>query len=530
MTLPMFPSVPMPEPKLPNLRPYQERGIRLLRMHAANEINRILAVGPTGMGKMVMIAAITKLATCETLFVAHRMELIDQCADQLARFGVTNVGVIRGADERYNPAAATQIASIQTLARRDKPKAGLIFIDEAHRAGSDSYIQHVFQAYPEATIIGWSASPTRLDGKPLGGNLFQVLEVIVTHQELLKHPDWLVAPDCFSTPTRIDLSSVRTIGGDYDEEQLGEVMRSSHLEGEVVEHWLKRSEGRRTIVFAVNIAHSKSLAERFSKHTKAAHIDGKTPEDERRAILRDSSVRVVVNCNVLLEGVDVPEFKCCVHARPTQSIVLWRQSVGRIMRPWGNLKPILLDHAGNWDRLWCPFEDLQWSLSNRAVRMRGRVPMKLCKQCFAYVEGGRIICPHCKYEFKPGDNAPAQLPEETKAELELRRAEPEELRKAFFVRQVVLAKTKGFKPGFASAIYKDHYGTWPPRAWSDEVKADFATDAAWQAALERRAKRKAIEQAQEKAEMSALEKQMAGTLDAMNAPEPDFADWWESKQ
>jgi superfamily II DNA or RNA helicase len=508
-------------------------------------------------GKMVLTAAITQMSTVPVLFVCHRQELIEGCASQLARFGVTNFGVIRGNDERVNPSAVTQIGSIQTLARRDKPFLDvpqiIIFIDEAHRAGSDSYVEHIFRAYPNAIIIGWTATPTRLDNKPLGGELFEVLEVVATYGELLKHKDWLVEPIVISSGESIDLSHVRMSGHDFDDEDLGVVMRADKLEGRIVEHWLTHAhrhpvfddkgvrvhkqftegERRRTFGFAVNVAHSMSIAERFEKiGVKVVHIDAKTPDDQRKAAVRDlgtGAIEMIWNCGIFWEGVDVPEAKLMISACPTFSMVRWRQSTGRIMRPWNNVVPVVLDHAGNWDRIGCPFEDLAWSLKDKPTRLRGRLPMKMCKQCFAYVEPGKSVCPHCGYVFTAADQA---LPAETSAELVERNAEPEELKRSFFSKQVALAKSKGFKAGFASAMFKEHYGRWPPREWSNLVKQEFSTDGAWQASLTRRLKRSEERKAQEAAENAAIDKmadedpglmdQLEGSIEAF-----DFTDWPE---
>ena len=558
MTLPLWPTSPVADLPTKKLRIYQERGKRLLRMHIEQGKRRILAVGPTGLGKMVMIADITKSSSIPTMFVAHRMELIDGCAAQIAAAGLTNFGVMRGSDERVDPNAATQICSIQTLARRDKPFLGrevLIHIDEAHRAGSDSYIEHIFQAYPQAFIIGWTATPVRLDQRPLGGDLFEVIEVISTYHELLKNPDWLATPLAFATPFEMpDLSKVRVSGSDFDDDALAAVMHNDRLEGNILTHFSKwankypdpkhpgkftTGDYRRTFVFACNIAHSESLAAKFEAcGFKTVHVDGKTPEHLRRAALADlgaGRIAVVCNCNVLLEGVDVPEAKCVVHARPTQSITLWRQSCGRIMRPWNRVTPIIIDHAGNWDRLGCPFEDLHWSLTNKPSRIRGKLPMKVCKGCYAYIENTRILCPYCGYEFKKEDQP--KIPGETDEELTLRQAEPDEIKKAFFWRQVVQAKTQGFRPGYASAIFKDRYGAWPPREWSDKVKAEYEIDAAWKAALERRLKKKEARQKVERAEEEAmqkskLEEQLEGTIEAMDPvhEEETFSEWWKNQQ
>jgi superfamily II DNA or RNA helicase len=578
VTLPLFDRPTLVEAKPPpTLRPYQQRAIINLRAQVLFGRKRVLAVGPTGSGKTVIIAAIIRTATLPCLFIAHRKEIIDQCASQLAAAGITNIGVIRGSDERYNPSAATQVASVQTLARRDKPfldaSQVLIFIDEAHRAASDSY-SNILACYPNAIVIGFTATPCRLDGKPLGG-VFEEIVVVTTYSELLKNPRWLVAPDCYSSPLKVDLSQVHMTGADFDEEELAQVMHTDRLEGQIVEHWLRLSnrhprytakgdripkeftegERRRTIVFAVNVAHSKSIAARFERAgVRVAHLDGKTPEDERENILKalaEGRLEVVTNCQVGVEGIDIPEIKCVIHARPTYSLTQWRQAVGRSMRPYKGIVPMLLDHGGSFDRLGCPFEDMLWTLNRKPLRLGSKIPMKLCKQCFAYVEAQKTVCPHCGAEF-PRNVDPEAVPAETHAELVQRLSEPEALKKDFFARQVVTAKSRGFKPGYASAIYKERYGSWPPREWGDKVKAMFEEDVLWQESLARRLERKAKRDAQDKAEEKALEPEkptetqqtlesmrqqfqeaqmaqaMDATLQAMEASEPEeapFADW-----
>jgi DNA repair protein RadD len=540
MTLPLFDRAPLDvSAKLPPaLRPYQQRALIELRARILFGKRRLLAVAPTASGKMVLVAAITRMATVPMIFVAHRMELIDQCADQLGRFGLTNVGIIRADDHRTNPDASIQVCSIQSLARREKPFANLvataerpypqlIFIDEAHRAASESY-RKLLDHYPMAVVIGLTATPVRLDGRALG-DFFEDMVQLATYGELLKRPDWLVAPDVFSTES-IDLSLVHTTIGDYDTGELAQVMHTDRLEGRVVEHWLQRAhlhpvfdkngarvhmamapgERRRTIVFAVNIAHSVSLADRFEKAgVRVAHLDGETPENERRAILSDlgaGRLELVCNCNVAVEGIDVPEVKCIVSARPTQSITMWRQQVGREMRPWNSVSPLLLDHGGNFDRLGCPFEDLHWSLTTRPSRGSGQPPMKLCKACFAYVECGCTLCPFCGYQFTVADR---KTPSETSAQLVERGTDPEALKLDFFNRQVVVARSRGFKPGYPSALYKERYGTWPPWEWSERVKLEFGTDLSWQDAAARRAKKKVTREAQEAAEKAAMDNEQA---------------------
>src|SRR5579864_408143 len=530
-SLPLFPSGPtLTDAPAPELRSYQERAVRLAAMHIEQGKKRILLTLPTASGKMVIVASVIRRSTVPVLFVAHRMELLDQLVEQLARQGITHIGVLRGDDERENASASIQIASIETLARRNKPPAGLIFIDEAHRSLADTYVEHVFNAYPEAIIIGLTASPCRSDGRPLG-EVWQVLETVASYSELLKRPEWMATPDCYSSPVRADLSGVATKHGDYDEPALAEVMSQDRLVGDLLRHWLELAhrypvflrgsrcigattagERRRTFIFAVDIRHSKAICERFSQAgVRIAHLDGTTPEDERRAMLlalRNGELECISNCNVLLEGVDAPEVKCVVHARPTQSLVLWLQSVGRILRPWraprstldGSndptpmwVPPLILDHAGNWDRHGPPHEDRVWSLSNVVGRKSSSKPYKLCRACFAYVQLSLHICPYCKYAFTAQEMR--EPPRETADKLVYRSDAPDHVRREFFNRMATIARVRGFKPGFASAKHKEHYGEWPPSAWSDVLKSEFATDTQWQARLESRLLAKAEEEA-----------------------------------
>jgi|HubBroStandDraft_2_1064218.scaffolds.fasta_scaffold02877_16 DNA repair protein RadD len=527
MTLPLFNATPLQALPVKKARPYQDRTLTQLRALVAQGKRRILVVAPTGAGKAFVIASIIKAATLPVLSVAHRKEIIDHIVKQMAQQGISNVGVIRGNDDRWNPSASVQVGSVATLARRDRPFLGqpiILIIDEAHRANSSSYVS-LLQEYPDAIVLGFTATPVRLDGRPLGGDqLFEELLIMARYEELLRNPDWLVAPDCFSGRERADLSRVHVAGADFDETELGQVMHSDRLEGDIVQHWLNRAhlhpvfkngirvpkqftEGgrRRTVLFAVNIAHSQSLAARFARAgVRVAHLDGNTPEHERDAMFRGletGELEMICNCQVAVEGVDVPAIKCVIHACPTMSITKHRQSVGRSMRPWTGIVPLYLDHAGNFDRLGCPFEDLAWSLTERPKRFGSRPPMKMCKACFAYVEPQKTLCPFCGAEFTREEK---RAPQESPEILHERNTEPEAMKWAFFWRQVVMAKSKGFKPGFAAAIFREHYGNWPPKHWSEKIKNDFNGDQLWQDTLARRLERKAVREARERQEQAAM--------------------------
>jgi DNA repair protein RadD len=535
-TIPMFDAPKIIETPSKS-RPYQDRCIRLARMHVDAGVKRLLLVAPTRSGKMFIIAAITRGLTLPVLFLAHRIELIDQCAEELNKAGVTNLGVIRADDHRTNPTAMVQVASIATLAKREKPWAGqeiIIFIDEAHRAASDSYLD-LLAHYPNAIVLGFTATPWRLDSRPLGGTgLFEKLETVCTYQELLKNPDWLLPPDIYAPP--IDESQFVQRGSDYDEDQAAVVME--HLTGNIIDHWLKRAhmhpvfnaknermpqqfvEGprRRTIGFACNIAHSVSMCERFERAgVRVAHVDGKTPDTERRAVLKalaKHEIEILFNVNILLEGVNIPEAKCVIHARPTQSLTLWRQSSCRVLTPWkdpkfGTIRPLILDHAGNTDRLDPPHIDLNWSLTTKPHRRSNAQPMKICKACFAYIEAHKVVCPHCGAECKGAGGGHKQREEDAR-ELELRNTEPDAVKRVFFEQSLLLAKSRGFKPGFASFKFKERYGQWPARELSTRAKNEFAIDKLWQDQLARREKKKNEAEAQARNEAEHMADEVCG--------------------
>lgn len=489
----------------PNLRPYQSKAIQTLRERFREGKRRILLVAPTAAGKMTMIASIIRTSSVRVLFVVDRMELIEQCLEELARVGITNVGVIRGDDDRANPDASVQVASIQTLSRRNKPLAGIMLVDEAHIAVSDSYLA-LFEHYKQAIILGFTATPARLDGRPLE-NVFECLEVVCTYESLIKD-GFIVAPVCYSGPAELDLSTIKVIGGDYDESQLGDMMRNVSLVGQLLEHWQRlanlypRESGhpglvegpyRRTFIFAVGIPHSLDICARFeSAGVRIAHLDGTTSETERRRIVKalgTGDLQAVTNVGVLLKGVDIPSAKCVVHARPTQSLVLWRQSAGRILRPWHpncprgcmahpSVSPLLIDHAGNINRHGFPHEDLHWELTERARPVERKIATRICKECYAYLPAYKRICPYCGADSP--QPPPADLPKESEAKLLALSGTPEEMRRMYFNMIVQVAKARGYKPGFASARYKSRYGHWPPWEWSEMVKSSFASDPVWQ--------------------------------------------------
>ncbi len=267
--------------------------------------------------------------------------------------------------------------------------------------------------------------------------------------------------------------------GDFEQEALGQAVNTRELNGRVVESWQRLAGGRRTVVFCVSIAHSLALLSAFAlAGVKAEHLDGTTPEDERRAILSRlgrGETAVVLNCGVLCEGWDQPACKCLVLARPTRSLVLYLQMAGRILRPYGNERPVILDHAGALDAHGFPHEDRRWSLSDRVKRPTAGAA-RMCPRCGACWPGGVPVCDACGYAMP--DAARTLVPEENDAELVERAMPTPEEQWALWVER---ARRRGYRPGWAYHAYRERYGQGPSREQWREIKEAFADDGAWQA-------------------------------------------------
>ncbi|MBK8752397.1 MAG: hypothetical protein IPL99_12450 [Candidatus Competibacteraceae bacterium] len=172
------------------------------------------------------------------------------------------------------------------------------------------------------------------------------------------------------------MSRVKKSGGDYHEGQLQTAMDTTELTGELLTNWQRLAANQKTIVFATGIEHSQHIVSRFqAAGVNAAHLDGETPLPVRQQIIRDwqrGTIQVVSNCAVLTEGFDFPALECCVLARPTQSVGMYLQMVGRVMRPaLGKAGAMVLDHAGCFGAHGLPHEHREWTLEGETER-RGK--------------------------------------------------------------------------------------------------------------------------------------------------------------
>ncbi len=399
------------------LRPYQEAAVAHVGARWREGVRRIAVVLPTGGGKTVLAARIVAGAAAKgkrALFLAHRREIVAQAWAKLVEAGVPEdqCGVIM-ADGRIThpqtrapvnakrPGAAVQVASVQTLAKRARPQADVVFVDEVHHAAASTWSE-LIEHYRErgALIVGLTATPERADGKGLGA-LFDEMHVATTPGELMR-AGYLVEPEVYAASELADLSTVRVERGDYAQGALERAVDRPKLVGNLVAHYLRLGAGRRGIAFAAGVAHSQHLTEAFRAAGVAAeHLDGTTPREERDAILgrlREGVTRVVCNVGVLTEGFDEPSVKVVAVARPTKSLALWLQMAGRGLRPWQDTPALLLDHAGGYQAHGLPQDDRVWSLEGRTAKSSGGGGgPRACPECRRVVPVGAVECPACGY-------------------------------------------------------------------------------------------------------------------------------------
>jgi superfamily II DNA or RNA helicase len=345
-------------------------------------------------------------------------------------------------------------------------------VDEAHRARAQTY-QRILEAYPNALVIGLTATPCRGDGKGLG-NIFGELVECPDVGELIKL-GFLVGTTVYA-PSTPDLTGVNVQRGDYVERQLAERMDNAQLVGDVVSHWHRLASDRQTVVFASGVGHSVHIRDEFRRAgVNAEHIDGTTPTEERDGILRrlaEGQVQVVTNYGVLTEGWDSPAVSACVLARPTKNMGLYRQMVGRVLRPApGKTDALVLDHAGCTLEHGFVEEPVAWTLRTdkraenptQTARKQGEAPgLKECPECGALRQAGKP-CGACGWKPAKKPDAPEVIDGDlAKLDRDGTRSAPEHDPGRWHAQLLYIARERGYKDGWAAMKVKEKFGQWPP--------------------------------------------------------------------
>jgi DNA repair protein RadD len=472
-------NVALETPHSGGLRPYQGDAIVRVLHAIERSKRRIMLQAATGSGKTKIASAITvgfRAQDRRVLFVVPAIELVDQTLEKFYREGLRDVGVMQADHWRTDWSKPVQIASVQTLMRRDIPRADIVFIDEAHRWFGFYRRWMLDLAWADAHFIGLSATPWT----PGLGSYYQELIVAATTQDLID-TGYLSNFKVFA-PGHPDLRGVHTVAGDYQIDELGQAMNRQPLVADIVRTWLKHGVGRPTLCFAVNRLHAQHIQQQFeAAGIRAGYIDCNTPSKERKEIrskFKSSEFQVVVNVGVLTMGVDW-DVRCIIFARPTKSEILFVQIIGRGLRlAEGKDHCLILDHSDTTLRLGFVTEIHHDHLNDGRTReSRKRDGIKLpkeCPQCACLRPASTPTCPNCGFVAKPVNRI-----KPIDGELYELRANKTRVfdREQVYGELKFFAQMRGYNPGWAWHKYNEYTGEFPrgldhvqPRPPSSEMK------------------------------------------------------------
>ncbi len=460
------------------LRQYQLDAVQRIRDEIRRGKRAILLAAPTGSGKTVIGAHILHSANQrdrKNLFIAHRRELIHQASNKLKAFGLDH-GIMMS-DEPMSALAETQVASIQTFVSRvvkrnriSAPSADVVMVDECHHATANSYL-HLKEIYPDAIFIGLTATPCRTDGRGLG-KFFDCLIEVATPQELIDL-GYLVDTKIVA-PRLPDLRGLRTVRGDYEEAELAK--RMTPMIGDLVDDWKHFASTRSTLVFAVTVAHSVWIKERFENAgITCEHVDAQTPMEKRDRIFDDfheGKIQVLTNVGIATEGTDLPIASCAILARPTKSYGLYLQMTGRICRPHAGKKDaLIIDHSGAVYAHGFPQDAGGWELDEKfsmteknQQRLAKETNPITCRECFS-IYTKQLHCPNCgALPNKKGQSLSMEegrlyhVPRQKKQKVETFTVE----QKANWYGQLkALELATSKKHGWAAHKYREKFSVWP---------------------------------------------------------------------
>ncbi len=373
------------------LRDYQSDLLDRVFQSWSTGDRRVMLQLPTGGGKTICFSHLVQIFVANgktVLVLAHRQELITQAADKITEMIGIEPGIIKAG---YKPdySLPIQVASVQSLTRRLShcPQFDLAVIDEAHHATATSY-RSILEYFPLSLLLGVTATPIRLDGSGFRG-LFDELVCGVMVKELIEmgnlSPFKYFAPEC-----SMSLVGVRKRGGDYSAEQIETVNPSESVAADCLKAYADYLQDKQVVIFAVSVAHSQAIAASFAANNiTAAHLDGSSSGDVRSltmAAFRAGKIKVLTNCALFDEGLDIPGLEGVILARPTASLGRYLQMVGRALRPSPSKEyASIIDLAGNWERHGLPDDDRAWSLDGVESVKRGK-PRKLQRNAAGEIE------------------------------------------------------------------------------------------------------------------------------------------------
>lgn len=386
------------------LRAYQrELYDEALRSLAANK--RTLVVAPCGSGKSYIFAELCHACKGKVLILTHRRELLRQHSELIDDARIEMV-----------------FTEKNHLDEHDRPD--LLIVDEAHLSAANTWRKVI--DYYDTYTVGFTATPERLDGKPLGD----------IYADMVQGKDirWLIdngylADYEYYAPFTVDASDIRH-GDDYVVDELEKLMMDRRIYSEAVRSYERLAKGKKALCYCVSIKHAESVAESFREAGyQTVAVSSKTPSAERERTIRGGEWDILCNCNIVSEGISLPDVECCILLRPTMSTALHIQQSQRCMRYKPGKTAIILDLVGNYTRHGLPDEQIDWSLGHSHEKHKshnadGSFSVRVCPECFQTFRTAPV-CPYCGAEY------PVQGRElKSMEEVELKRITEEEARLA----------------------------------------------------------------------------------------------------
>lgn len=429
------------------LRDYQKDLYRKTR-EAFKTSKRVLVVAPCGAGKTYLFSEMIRNTHGECLVLVHRRELKEQHERLFQELGITNARVNTYQTERNH--------------MEEYPKPKLLIVDEAHLSRSRRWSEIV--EYYDTYTVGMTATPVRLDGKPLGDIYGAMVEGITVKELIAQHR---LAPYEYYAPTTVDADNLRIQAGDFVLRDLEQLMAERAIYSDAIKSWQQIAPGEKTIAYCVTIDHAKKTAQMFSNAGYSAQeIDGSTPEKQRDRIMqdfRDGKITILCNVGIISEGVSIDDVSCCLLLRPTESHALFLQQAMRSMRYQPGEIAKIIDCVGNYARNPMPDADVEWSLTKSARKEQrfnssGDFKIRTCKKCYM-VFPTAPVCPFCgeKYtlsrqEIQAHEEIQLEkITEEKKRELEQlkKRQRAEVGRCRTFDELLKIQRERNYKPGWA---------------------------------------------------------------------------------
>ena len=466
------------------LRPYQSDLIEKARLSLGNAFRSPIVVSSTGSGKTFTCAKLIESAVSKkkrVLFIAPRRQLVDQTAEVFTSIGLSCGKLMAG--RRYELHKPVQVASFDTLVSRyirkenKLPEMDLVIIDEAHLSTSAQRLK-LLNLYRSAgaVVLGLTATPCR--GNGAGLPFYDDIVQSWTMRQMIE--GGFLSPIRYFAPSKPDLERVKLSGADYNQSQLGDAMNRADLIGDIVQTWKKLGNDKPTLVSCVDIKHSIAVCDEFrAQGIEAEHVDHKTDELEREAIInRVKSGQTKVLCNVFMlsYGVDIPCLETCVIARPTKSVVLYMQIVGRVLRlAEGKEYATVIDHSGVIDEHGKAEDITEWSLGDGTIQERQekkageeKKPMEIeCSACYTVFSNARA-CPNCGHQMVTlGDPIPCheaeliELDDSDKDQKSWNKKTPKATKEQFYGELLGYADSLGYQRGWCSHQYRERSSKWP---------------------------------------------------------------------